>query len=397
VATGIRSKVGSPVRALLSFGQSPWLDFIQRGLLTSGELEHMISEWGISGLTSNPVIFEKAIAHTREYESDIATLAKEGLSAEEIYEALAVQDVQHAADLLLPVHEASAGADGFASLEVSPHSAHDAAATITEAKHLWSALGRRNVLVKVPGTEQGLTAIRSLLADGINVNVTLLFSVSRYRDVLDAYLQGLEGAAANGRDLAQITSVASFFLSRIDTKVDAELDRIAAADEARRPEAAALRGETAIASARLAYSVFGNFFESARFRRLGEQRARRQRLLWASTGTKDPTYSDVKYIEALIGPQTINTMPLETVKAYNDHGKPQLRLTNHARDAVAILEQLGTLGIDLDALTEELLRQGIEKFAIPHDALIAAIETSRRAALSTQGYKSEREIKNGGA
>lgn len=394
MATKARGKPQSPVKTLLDFGQSPWLDFIQRDLLTSGELERMIADWGISGLTSNPVIFEKAIAHSNDYDGDIATLAKEGLSAEEIFEALAVQDVQQAADLLLPVHEASGGADGFASLEVSPHKANDAAETIAEAKHLWTALGRRNVMVKVPGTEEGLAAIRSLLADGINVNVTLLFSVDRYRKVLDAYLEGAEAAATAGHELTTIASVASFFLSRIDTRVDAELDKLAA-DDSRVSEAAALRGEAAIASARLAYAVFEDFVASTRFRRVSEQGARPQRLLWASTGTKDPAYSEIKYVEALIGPETVNTMPLDTLKAYHEHGEPQLRLTDHGDEAADTLLRLKRLGIDLDALTDELLRQGIEKFAAPYDQLIDAIETARRAALAAPSFTHEGRARRG--
>lgn len=385
----------SPVKALLEFGQSPWLDFIQRGLVAGGELEHMIEVWGLRGLTSNPVIFEKAIARTEEYRADIEALAKEGSSAEEIYEILAVQDVQQAADLLLPVYEDSDRADGFASLEVSPHKANDADATIAEAKHLWAALGRRNAMIKVPATTEGLAALRTLLAEGINVNMTLLFSVERYREVLQSHLEGMEDAIAAGRDPARIASVASFFLSRVDTLVDSLLDKFAAEDHARAREAAALRGETAIASARQAYAVFEEFIATPRFRKIERQGARPQRLLWASTGTKDPAYSDVKYVEALVGPLTVNTMPLETIKAYDDHGNPELRLTGHAEDAAAKLQQLASLGIDLHEVTHELLQQGIEKFVKPHDSLIASLETARRAALTTPSIRLDRHVEHG--
>ena len=385
----------SPVKALLDFGQSPWLDFIQRGLLNDGELERMIAEWGLRGLTSNPVIFEKAIAHTHEYDCDIAALARDGSSAEEIYETLAIQDVQQAADALLPVYESTDRADGFASLEVSPHKAHDSDATVAEAKRLWASLGRRNVMIKVPATGEGLIALRALLAEGINVNVTLLFSVKRYREVLQAHLEGLEEAIAGGKDPVRIASVASFFLSRVDTMVDTELDRLASAGDARMASASSLRGEAAIASARRAYAVFEEFIATAPFRKLKAQGARPQRLLWASTGTKDPAYSDVKYVEALIGPQTVNTMPLETIRAYDDHGESALRLTGHADDAAATLARLEELGIDLDAVTAALLRQGIDKFVKPYDALIRSLETARRSALAMGNVGTDRRLERG--
>jgi transaldolase len=385
----------SPVKRLLDFGQSPWLDFIQRGLLMGGDLERMIADWGLRGLTSNPVIFEKAIAHTDEYDADIEALAREGSSAEEIYETLAVQDVQQAADLLLPVYEQSDRSDGFASLEVSPHKANDAGATVAEAKRLWAALGRRNVMIKVPATAEGLVALRSLLADGINVNVTLLFSVDRYREVLQSHLEGMEGAIAAGKDPGRIASVASFFLSRVDTLVDERLDRLAAEDDAHSTAAAALRGETAIASARQAYAVFEEFIAGSRFRKISTQGARPQRLLWASTGTKDPAYDDVKYVEALIGPLTVNTMPLETIKAYDDHGQPELRLTGHADDAATTIRQLADLGIDLHEVTDELLQQGIDKFIKPYDSLIECLETARRAALAAPSIGIDRHVERG--
>lgn len=389
MATRTETGRKSPVGALLEFGQSPWLDFIQRGLLTDGELERMIAEWGLRGLTSNPVIFEKAIVHSGDYDADIEALARDGGSAEEICETLTVQDVQQAADLLLPVYEATDRADGFASLEISPHKAHDAEATIAEGKRLWALLGRRNAMLKVPATEAGLVAIRTLLGEGINVNVTLLFSVERYREVCEAHLAGLEDALAAGEDVRRIASVASFFLSRVDTMVDEELDRLAA-DDSRGAVAAELRGEIAIASARHAYAAFEEYFATERFQQLIEQGARPQRLLWASTGTKDPAYSDVKYVEALIGPQTVNTMPLETIRAYDDHGEPALRLTGKADDAAAKLGLLRELGIDLDEINRRLLSQGIDKFVKPYDSLIASVEAARRKALAIPGIATER-------
>ncbi|MEX0915164.1 MAG: transaldolase [Wenzhouxiangellaceae bacterium] len=373
--------IESPVKALLQFGQSPWLDFIGRSLLTSGKLERMMSDWGLRGITSNPVIFEKAIAQTDEYQSDIEALAKAGSDAEQIYETLAIRDVQMAADILLPVYEETDRADGFVSFEVAPHMANDAKATIDEARRLWPMLGRPNIMLKVPGTEQGLTAIRTLLADGMNVNVTLLFSVTRYREVLTMHLEGLENAAAAGQDPAAIASVASFFLSRIDTLVDAELDKLAESGDRRGRTAVSLRGETAIASARRAYEVFEQFTASPRFRRISERGARPQRLLWASTGTKDASYSDIKYVEALVGQQTVNTMPLETLQAYDDHGAPALQLPGNIEDAAEKLRQLSTLGIDLDEVTAELLRQGINKFIEPYDSLIKTLEAARLSAV----------------
>jgi transaldolase len=374
----------SPLKELLALGQSPWLDFIQRQLLTSGELNRMIDEWEVRGVTSNPVIFEKAIARSHDYDDEITQLATAGKSAEQIYEALAVEDVRVAAELLLPVYRVTGGADGFVSLEVSPHLARDSELTISEARRLWTALDRPNVMIKVPGTPEGLRAIRSLLADGINVNVTLLFSIDRYREVLDAYFDGLEAALAAGRALDGISSVASFFLSRIDTLIDPELDRLAGTDDARGRQAASLRGEVAIASARVAYGVLEESFESERFSRLRAHGARVQRLLWASTGTKDPAYSDIKYVEPLIGPHTVNTMPLETLEAYHEHGQPKPRLAEGQEQAQSVLRSLADLEIDLGHVTAQLLEQGIEKFARPYDTLLDTLDTARRAVLSGQ-------------
>lgn len=372
----------SPIKKLLEFGQSPWLDFIQRDMLLNGELKRMIEEWGLRGMTSNPAIFEKAIAHTRGYDNDILELTKDGKSAEQICETVALKDVRTAADLFRPVYEASDGADGFVSHEVSPHLARDAGRTIEEAKRLWLALDRPNVMIKVPGTPEGLTASRSLLGEGININVTLLFSISRYRKVLETFLDGVGDALAAGRTVDRIASVASFFLSRIDTVIDRKLDRITAIGNVRGRKAERLRGRVAIASARMAYGLFEDSLMQESFRRLNAQGLRPQRLLWASTGTKDPSYSDIKYVEPLIGPNTVNTMPLATLAAFNDHGCPAPRLTKGRKEAECVVECLADLGINLDEATDQLLEEGIDKFVRPYDALIQAIENKRQLALS---------------
>lgn len=375
------AKAVSPVKRLLEFGQSPWLDFIRRSLLTTGELQRMIDKWGLRGITSNPVIFENAIAHTDDYQAEITRLARAGQSAEQIYEALVTEDVRTAADLFEPVYRASGGTDGFVSLEVSPRLARDASATIAEARRLWSLLDRPNVMVKVPGTTEGLIAIRSLVADGVNVNVTLLFSIERYREVLRAHRDGLEAALAAGRDIDRIASVASFFLSRIDTRIDAELDALAAADKTQAKGAMQLRGAVAIACARLAYGVYEQEIAEAPFRRLRAKGAQPQRLLWASTGTKDPAYSPTKYVEPLVGPDTVNTMPLGTLEAYHEFGQPANSLSGHAGESRDVLAALTRFGVDLEAAADRLLDEGIEKFVRPYESLLREIESARQVSM----------------
>lgn len=371
-----------PLTRLTDFGQSPWLDFIQRGLLESGDLGRMIERWGLRGITSNPAIFEQAIAKTHDYDREIARLAKLGMNAVDIYENLALADVRAAADLFLPVFEESRGTDGFVSLEVSPRLAREAHGTIGEARRLWTALARPNVMIKVPGTSAGLTAIHSLLAEGINVNVTLLFCVERYREVLDAYSKGLEEARASGRPIGGIASVASFFLSRIDTAVDDELEPIANSGGARGAAAKELIGETAIASARCAYREFETHALSARWRDLAARGAQPQRLLWASTGTKNPRYSDIKYVEPLIGPHTVTTLPLDTIEAYDERGRPAQRLVGTGESGRKTLDALARLGVALDRITARLLEQGIRKFIEPYDRLLESIEAQRAAVLA---------------
>lgn len=370
------------LRHLEALGQSLWLDYIGRALLVGGELEHLIRDDGISGVTSNPAIFEKVIAQHAEYDAAIALLARRGFGAQDIYEALAVEDVCQAADLLRGMYDTSCGReccgrDGYVSLEVSPHLAYDTAATVAEAKRLWSRVERPNLMIKVPATRAGLPAIRQLIAAGINVNVTLLFGVARYREVADSYLAGLEDRLANGGALDHVASVASFFLSRIDTLVDSFLDRDGRA-QAQELRGGALRGRAAIACARLAYREYQELVRSARWQALAARGARPQRLLWASTSTKDPAYDDVKYVEALIGPDTVNTLPPETLAAYRDHGNPALRLEVQMKAARALPGQLAALGIDLDMVSDKLERQGVQKFIEPYERLLATL--ARRAS-----------------
>ena len=363
------------LRQLQDLGQSVWLDYIDRALLETGELARLIQEDAVSGVTSNPAIFGKAIA-SGGYDGDIARLAR-GRAPVEVYDALTVGEVQRAAELLRPVYDASGGRDGYVSLEVSPRLADDTAATIAEGQRLAAAVARANLMIKVPATRAGLPAIRALLAQGINVNVTLLFGRNRYRDVVEAFLAGLEDRTAAGRPLDSVASVASFFLSRIDTLVDARLDRDP------RPAAAALRGRAAIASARLAYSYYTEWTIGPRWRALVADGARPQRLLWASTSTKDPAYADVKYVNALIGPDTVTTLPPETLRAYRDHGEPAARLSDDLPAARGLPAQLAALGIDLEDVATALEREGVRLFVEPYDRALAAL--SQRVQPATEG------------
>lgn len=357
----------SRLRALNHFGQSVWLDFLSRGMLERGELARLAEEDGVSGVTSNPAIFEKAIAGSTDYDTVIRALARDGMSVAAIYERLTVEDVRRAADVLWPVYDRTGGRDGFVSLEVSPHLAHDTAGTVAEARHLWALLDRRNVFIKVPGTRAGIPAIRALIEGGISVNVTLLFAVERYQAVAEAYLAGLEARVAKGQSIERVRSVASFFLSRIDTLLDPRLSGDAV-------------GAVAIASAKLAYRHYAQIIESDRWRALAAKGAQPQLLLWASTSTKNPAYSAVKYVEPLIGADTINTMPLETIDAYRREGRPAARITDGVDAAAALIASLPRQGVDLAAATDQLEREGVEKFVQPFDALMAAIEKKRAAA-----------------
>jgi transaldolase len=369
----------NPLLKLESFGQSIWMDFIRRGAIDSGELARFIEQDGVLGVTSNPSIFEKAIAETHDYDAQIRTLALQGESTAAIYQALTVEDIQRAADLLRPAYDRLDGRDGFVSLEVSPRLAHDTAATIAEAHRLWAEVDRLNVLIKVPATPQGLPAIQQLIGEGINVNITLLFSLARYRQVAEAYLAGLERLASQRKPLERVASVASFFLSRLDTLVDPQLEKIRAGGGPAAALADGLQGELAIASARAAYQIYREIFTGQRFARLAGLGARPQRLLWASTSTKNPAYSDVKYVEALIGPETINTLPVETLEAYRNHGDPAPRLEQGMEKAGEVLERLSRAGIDVAAVTQQLEDEGVKKFDQAFDQLMASLEQKQAA------------------
>ena len=370
----------NPLLKLATFGQSIWLDFIRRGMLVSGEMARLIEGDGLRGITSNPAIFEKAIAETGDYDDEILTLAAAGKSAEEIYEKLTVEDIRTTADLFRPTYDRMDGKDGYVSLEVSPRLAHDTNGTLLEARTLWAKVARPNVMIKVPATREGLPAIRQLISEGVNVNVTLLFGLPRYREVAEAYLAGLEDAAALKRPLKTVASVASFFLSRIDVLIDPLLDKKPAEGGPGSELAGSLRGEVAIASAKIAYQMWKEIFSCERFQRLAALGARPQRVLWASTSTKNPAYSDVKYVEALIGPETVNTLPLETLDAYRDHGNPLSRLENGLEKAYSCLKNLAEAGIDLDAATQQLEDEGVVKFVRPYDSLLNTLEQKRNEA-----------------
>jgi len=378
----------NPLLKIQDFGQSIWLDYISRGMIDSGELDRLIREDGIRGVTSNPSIFDKAIAETHDYDDSIRSLAAAGKTPEEIYELLAVQDIQHAADLFRFVYDESDGKYGFVSLEVNPHLAHETGATIEEAHRLWSALNRPNVFIKVPATLEGLPAIRQLIAEGINVNVTLLFGLPRYRKVAEAYMSGLEECAAKGKPLARVASVASFFLSRIDALIDPKLERLMKEDDAKAGKALRLHGQVAVASARVAYQIYKEIFSSDRFLSVARKGARPQPVLWASTSTKNPDYSDVKYVESLIGPETINTLPGETIVAYRSHGNPASRLEGGLLEARELLDLLSQVNIDLDQATQDLEDEGVEKFINPFDKMMRAIAgkmtETRKAASGSQ-------------
>ena len=371
----------NPLRKLEDFGQSVWLDYIRRQMITSGDLQRLIEADGLKGMTSNPAIFEKAISGNSDYDEAIRAMVMQHQSLEEIYQALTVEDVQLAADVFLPLYEKLEGRDGFVSLEVNPHLARDTAGTIAEARRLWQTVARPNIFIKVPATPEGLPAITQLISDGINVNVTLLFGLPRYEKVAEAYIAGLEARAAGGQSLKRLASVASFFLSRIDVLIDPKLEKIMASGGPQAIAAKTLRGEVAIASAKMAYSIYKRIFGSERFQSLAAKGANPQRVLWASTGTKNPDYSDVKYVEALIGPDTINTLPPETLDAYRDHGNPAPRLEEGLDQAAGILQRLPELGLDLNQVTQQLEDEGIEKFNNPYDSLMRTLEVKRREAL----------------
>jgi transaldolase/glucose-6-phosphate isomerase len=370
----------NPLVKLAKYGQSIWLDYIRRGILESGELKQMIEEDGLRGVTVNPSILEKAISGSHDYSQAIEALALEGTEAPKIYERLAVEDVQRAADLFRPLYDRSEGKHGFVSLEVSPYLAHDTQATVDEARRFWKELDRPNVMIKVPATIEGLPAIRQLIAEGINVNVTLLFGLPRYREVAEAYIEGLETRLGQGMSIDRIASVASFFLSRIDVLVDPMLEKAISTGGSQAELAKKLHGQVAVASARNAYQIYKEIFNGPRFKRLAGESAQTQRLLWASTSTKNPDYSDVKYVEALIGPETVNTAPLETIHAYRDHGNPQPRIETDIEESRRVPDELHALNIDIDEVTSQLEKEGVKKFSVAYDRLIDSLNGSIQSA-----------------
>ena len=359
---------------LRDLGQSVWYDYIRRDLYSGEELRRLIREDGLAGMTSNPTIFQKAIADTELYDDAVRRAGggqEAGASA--VFESLAVEDVRGAADVFRAVFDETRGNDGFVSIEVGPHLANDTEGSIREAQRLWEKCSRDNVMVKIPGTAAGIPAIRRCLADGININITLLFSVSRYREVMEAYLAALEERVATGEPIDRLRSVASFFVSRVDTNVDKKLDRIGTG------EARALRGRAAIANARLAFVAFREVFGSDRFQRLADCGASLQRPLWASTSTKDPSYPDLYYVEALVAPDSVDTMPPETFEAYRDHGDPKVRISDDLEGARETFRRLAALGIDEATVSRELEEEGVKKFSDSYDSLLKALVEKEKA------------------
>lgn len=361
------------LQSIHDLGQSIWLDSFDRKLMDSGELQKLIDEDGLSGITSNPSIFEKAVTGSSDYDADIRKLAAEQKSDEEIFFGFAISDIQRAADILKPVYDNAHGTDGFVSLEVSPHLANDTDGTIKQARELWKTLDRKNVMIKIPGTKEGLAAIKQCISEGININVTLLFGLDRYKEVTEAYISGLEERVKNNQPIDKIASVASFFLSRIDVLIDPAL---------KEKKLDKLVGEVAIASAKKAYEIYKEVFFSDRFRNLEKKGAKKQKVLWASTGTKDPSFSDVKYVEALIGPDTINTLPMETIDAFRDHGVAEDHLENNLMQATKELDQLKENGINLEQLTQQLEEEGVQKFNKAYTSLLKAVKEKKQKQMA---------------
>jgi transaldolase len=372
----------NPLLELRKLGQSVWLDDIGRKMLADDSLARLIGQDGVVGVTSNPAIFANSMMKDPQYAQAIAQLLPKVSSSMALYEALVVDDLQRAADLFRPTYDQTRGGDGFVSLEVSPHLAYDTAGSIAEGRRLWQRLERPNGMIKIPGTLPGLGAIRDLIAAGINVNVTLLFSPERYHAVAEAYFEGLEARLAAGQPIDRIASVASFFLSRIDSHVDRLLDELAARGQ---PAARTLRGKAAIANACRAHEVYGDLIASSRWEALAKRGARSQRLLWASTSAKDPAYSPIKYVEELVAADTVNTMPLETLEAYRKLGRPEPRLERHMAEASDAREGLERLGIDLEAVAEALEREGVGKFIEPFDRLQRWLEERRGTLTALEG------------
>ena len=356
---------------LQDFDQSVWLDSISRGLVQSGQLQALVDNDGLRGMTSNPAIFEKAISGSDDYRDQLRALHAAGKSTTEIYEAVAITDIQSACDVLRPVYDTSDGEHGLVSLEVSPELAFDTEGTIAEVRRLWQQVDRPNLMIKIPATDEGVPAVQQMLTEGHNVNITLMFSLTDYDKVAEAYISALEARAAAGEPIDRIASVASFFVSRIDTLADELLEARVQADETRAQE---LMGQVAIANAKVAYQHFLEFFKSERFRKLEAKGARVQRVLWASTSTKNPAYSDVMYVDTLIGPHTVNTLPDDTMDAFRDHGTLAQTVDTGAAEAQAVLDALSAVGVDYHAMTRQLQQEGVDKFVQPYHALLERIE-----------------------
>lgn len=358
----------NPLNKIRQEGQSIWLDLLDREIMNSGKLQSLITNDDLGGLTSNPSIFEKAISGSSDYNEDIAELSKNEDDNAVLFFNMAIKDIQRAADIFKPVFDKTNGMDGFVSLEVSPLLARNTVATIKQARELWKKVDRKNVMIKIPGTKEGLPAIRECLSEGININVTLLFGLPRYREITEAFMGGLEDRLKEGKPIHNVASVASFFLSRIDVMVDPMLKKMAADD---------LVGEVAIACAKKAYQIYLEMINSDRFKKLEANGAQRQRVLWASTSSKDPAFSDVKYVEPLIGKETINTLPMETIDAFRDHGKAAQTITDHIDHAHKVLDDLKNKGIDLEQITHKLEDEGIEKFNVAYAKLLKSIDDQK--------------------
>lgn len=370
----------NPLRALEALGQAVWLDFVERGFLARGGLARLIAEDGVTGVTSNPSIFEKAMGQGNAYDADFRQVFAHGGTVEAAFESGAIADIKAAAAALRPIYDRLAGRDGYVSLEVAASFARDATGTVVEAQRLWAAVGEPNLMVKVPGTPEGAAAVRTLITEGINVNVTLLFAREAYQAVAEAYCAGLEARLAQGLPIDRIASVASFFVSRIDTAIDQKIDARLGRNDAESSALAALRGKVAIANAKLAYAWFQELTASARWRKLAAAGATPQRLLWASTGTKDKAYPDTLYVAELIGPETVNTMPPATMDAFRDHGVAAPTLTQGVAEARHVLAEADRLGLDLGGVTSRLVDEGIKQFADAGEALLAAVARQRLGA-----------------
>ncbi len=374
----------NPLVGLKELGQSVWLDNLSRKLMESGELKRLIDEEGLTGITSNPTIFQKAITGSIDYDTSLRRMLDQGIRDEkELFLGLAIEDVSRAADMLWPVYQSTKGLDGFVSIEVSPDLAYNTEVTIAEARRLFSTIGKKNILVKVPATQQGLPAIEQLTSEGVNVNITLLFSVKRYEEVAEAYLRGLEKRANQGKPIHEITSVASFFVSRVDTLSDKLLEaRISSAgSKAEKDKISALLGKAAVANAKIAYEKYKGIFAGKRFNALKEKRGRIQRLLWGSSGTKNPKYSDIKYVQELIGPDSINTMPETTMMAFKDHGQVKITIEDSLEEAERLFPELRSIGVDIDEVAEQLEREGVQLFSDSFFSLLKEIAKKRDSFL----------------